>query len=36
MMGDEKSEYWKGPNSAKNQARYRELIDAQKKMGARR
>lgn len=33
MMGDKKSEYWKGPNAQKNQARYRELIDAQQKHG---
>jgi len=31
MMGDKKSEYWKGPNSQKNQERYRELIAAQQK-----
>ena len=28
MMGDRKSEYWKGPNAEKNQARYRELTSA--------
>lgn len=28
MMGDHKSEYWKGPMAAKNQARYRELTSA--------
>lgn len=31
MMGDNKSEYWKGPNAAKNQARYRELTSALQK-----
>lgn len=35
LMGDATSEYWKGPNAAKNQARYRELIDAQSKVGKR-
>jgi hypothetical protein len=29
MMADRSSEYWKGPKAEKNQARYRELIDAQ-------
>lgn len=28
MMGDHESEYWKGPNADKNQARYRELAGA--------
>jgi len=28
MMGNKKSAYWKGANAEKNQARYRELIDA--------
>ena len=28
MMGDHKSDYWKGPNAAKNQARYRDLTSA--------
>ena len=28
MMGDRKSEYWKGPNAEKNQARYRDLTSA--------
>lgn len=28
MMGDRKSEYWKGPNAEKNQARYRDLTTA--------
>lgn len=31
MMGDTKSEYWKGPNAAKMQARYRELTAAKQK-----
>lgn len=31
MMGDSKSEYWKGPTAAKNQARYRELTAALQK-----
>ena len=31
MMGDTKSEYWKGPTAAKNQARYRELTTALQK-----
>lgn len=31
MMGDNKSEYWKGPTAAKNQARYRELTAALQK-----
>jgi hypothetical protein len=33
MMGNRNSEYWKGPNSEKNQARYQQLIEAQTKMG---
>lgn len=32
MMGDRSSDYWKGPNAEKNQARYRELVSAQSKM----
>jgi hypothetical protein len=28
MMGNHGSEYWKGPNAAKNQERYRQLIEA--------
>jgi hypothetical protein len=32
MMGDRSSEYWKGQNAEKNQARYRDLIRAQEKM----
>jgi hypothetical protein len=31
MMGDNKSEYWKGPTAAKHQARYRELTAALQK-----
>lgn len=31
MMGDRKSEYWKGPKAEKNQARYRELTTAMSK-----
>lgn len=31
MMGDSKSDYWRGPNSAKLQARYRELTTAMTK-----
>lgn len=33
MMGDRQSEYWKGDNSAKNQARYRELVETVQKYG---
>lgn len=33
MMGDRSSEYWKGDNSAKNQARYRELVEVMEKHG---
>ena len=32
MMGDHKSEYWKGPEAEKNQSRYRELVDVQSKI----
>lgn len=32
MMGDRTSDYWKGPNAEKNQARYRELVAAKAKM----
>jgi hypothetical protein len=35
MMGDTQSEYWKGPNAEKNQARYRELIDAQERIAGK-
>jgi hypothetical protein len=31
LMADRSSEYWKGPKAEKNQARYRELVDAQKR-----
>lgn len=31
LMGSRESEYWKGPNADKNQARYRELVGAVKK-----
>lgn len=33
MMASKISEYWKGPNSEKNQARYRELVGARERMG---
>lgn len=32
MMGNKNSEYWKGPKANDNQARYRQLVDAQAKM----
>jgi hypothetical protein len=32
LMGDQNSEYWKGPKAAANQARYRELVAAQDKL----
>jgi len=37
MIGDKdkQSEYWKGPNAAKNQARYLELLEAKEKIAAR-
>ena len=35
MMADQKSDYWKGPNAEKNQARFRQLVDAQAKLKAR-
>lgn len=35
MMGNKSSEYWKGPSAEKNQARYRDLIDAKQKIAAR-
>lgn len=31
MMGDHSSEYWKGPMAAKNQARYKQLVEAVQK-----
>ena len=35
LMGDMKSEYWKGPRAEKMQARYRELLEVQDKVAAR-
>lgn len=35
MMGDKNSEYWKGPNADKNQARYRELLEAQNRYSSK-
>lgn len=35
QMKDPTSDYWKGPNAEKMQARYRELITAQEKIAAR-
>jgi hypothetical protein len=35
MMGDQNSEYWKGPKAEANQKRYRELIGAEQKMKAK-
>ncbi|GJD92928.1 hypothetical protein [Methylobacterium iners] len=35
MMADQRSAYWKGPDSVKNQARYRELIGAQRQAAKR-
>lgn len=35
MMGDNRSNYWRGPESAKIQQEYRDLVDAQSKMKAR-
>lgn len=32
LMGDQTSEYWKGSNAEKNQARYRDLITARSKV----
>lgn len=34
-MADKNSDYWKGANAQKNQQRYRELISAVQKVGAR-
>lgn len=31
LMGDHKSEYWKGPLAAKHQARYKQLVEAKLK-----
>jgi hypothetical protein len=36
LMATPGSEYYKGPNSAKHQLRYRELLDAQSKMAQRK
>ena len=33
MMGDRTSEYWKGDKAAKNQERYRELVEVMQKHG---
>lgn len=35
MMGNQNSEYWKGPKAQANQARYRDLLTAQEKLKAR-
>lgn len=35
MMGDRTSEYWKGPNAQRMQERYRQLVSATQKQGAR-
>lgn len=35
MVADKQSEYWKGPNAEKNQARYLELLAAKEKIAAR-
>lgn len=35
MVGDKQSDYWKGPNAEKNQARYLELLSAKEKIAAR-
>lgn len=35
LMGDRTSEYWKGPKSGMLQARYRDLVSAQQRAGAR-
>lgn len=36
MMGDRTSEYWKGPKAEANQKRYRDLVDAQTKLAAKK
>ena len=33
MMGDKNSKYWKGPEAAKHQARYVQLVEAKQKLG---
>lgn len=35
LMGNQNSEYWKGPGAEKMQARYRDLLDAQERLKAR-
>ena len=35
LMGDTKSEYWKGPKALRMQERYRELLEVQEKIAAR-
>jgi sulfite reductase alpha subunit-like flavoprotein len=35
LVGDKQSDYWKGPNAAKNQARYLELLTARDKIAQR-
>lgn len=35
LMGDRSSKYWKGPESADLQKRYRELVDLQQKVASR-
>jgi hypothetical protein len=35
MMGDRKSAYWRGPESAKLQAEFRDLVSAQERMKSR-
>jgi hypothetical protein len=35
MMGNKNSEYWRGSNAEKNQARYRELVNARERMGSK-
>lgn len=35
LMGDRRSEYWKGPKADGHQKRYRELLEAKEKMAAR-
>ena len=34
MMGNRNSDYWKGPNATKNQARFRELTEANNRLAA--
>lgn len=36
LMGDRTSQYWKGPEAEKMQARYRQLIDARERQGGKR